>query len=181
MSRILNFSAGIDKPGIVSAFTKVLYDFKCNIEDTSMTIVCKLFSMILAISYPEDMNIEALKDALIDVEDKFDLFTNIQIFNKEDIENCSYQGYKPYMLSVSGKDQVGITYQMTDILAKHAINITDFNSKLVSKEDKHIYIMMVETLVPEGVFEKALKDLKQKAKDLSVDLTFREIETYDQL
>lgn len=181
MTRIIISSSGLDTPGIVGAFTKVLYEHNCNIEDSSMTIISNLFSMILIVSYPETLDLESLKKSFKQVETRFGLCTNIKVLAAIDVKQPDYSAYTPYMLTVAGYDQVGISYHMTSILAKYNINITDFNSKLVNKSGKKAYIMMVETMVPPGVMKKAVQDLKLKADEMSVDITFREIEQFEQL
>lgn len=181
MTRIIISSSGLDKPGIVGAFTKVLYDHGCNIEDSSMTILSNLFSMILIVSYHDNLDLDSLKESFSKVEKDFGLFTSIKVIDASLVKQSDNKDLKPYMLTVSGQDQIGIAYNMTSILAKYNINITDFNSKLVSKGNKNVYIMFVETQVPPQVFDNAFAELKLKAQEMNVDLAFREIETFEQL
>ncbi len=170
-------SIGKDKPGIVGAFTEVLFKTGCNIEDASMTILCNQFAMILIISTPDDFNIGEMKQALKSVETKFNLFTSIKHIAENDINGLNSDSYKPHIISVSGSDKTGIAYHITNILAEHKVNITDFNSKLISKKANPVYIMMIETRIPaETDMLKLTQKLKNKAEEINVDLTIKEIE-----
>jgi glycine cleavage system transcriptional repressor len=170
-------SIGKDQPGIVGAFTKVLYEFECNIEDASMTILCDQFAMILVISTPDAFNINNFKNSLDKVEKEMGLHTSIKPIEEKYINGAVNNESKAYMISVSGSDRTGIAYHITEILARYDINITDFNSKLISKKAKPVYIMMIETRIPLDIDIKQLEDeLTQKANELDVEMKLKEIE-----
>lgn len=180
MPKLAISSIGKDKPGIVGAFTKVLYDYDCNIEDASMTILCNQFSMILVISGPDGLDIDTLMSSLKSAGESFALRTSVNIL-PDDYKIADAKGTsKPYMLCVSGSDRRGIAFRVTEILANYKVNITDFNSKLIGKEAKPVYVMMLETEVPASVdIEKLRKELEKAADELDLDLNFNEIECCD--
>jgi glycine cleavage system transcriptional repressor len=179
MVKLVISSIGKDKPGIVGSFTKVLYDFGCNIEDSSMTILYNQFAMILIITTAENLEISTLKEALIEAGEKLGLFTNIKTLNHDD-EEMALIKHRSFMVRVSGSDKTGIAYNVTDVLSKYQINITDFNSKLVSKAKRPIYLMMIETQVPlELEDEEWITELKNVAKKLNVELSVDEIQYCD--
>lgn len=177
MPKLAISSIGKDKPGIVGAFTKVLYEYDCNIEDASMTILCNQFSMILIISGPEKLDIQNLTSSLKQAGESFGLRSNINIL--PDDYNIKEQAgsYLPYMLCVSGSDRRGIAFKVTEVLAKYKVNITDFNSKLIGKETKPVYVMMLETEVPDSIDFNALKtELNNIAEEMDLDINLNEIE-----
>ena len=44
---------GKDRPGIVAAVSKVLYELGCNVEDSSMTMLRGNFAVMLVLAAPE--------------------------------------------------------------------------------------------------------------------------------
>ena len=65
MSKYISLTAiGKDKPGIVAAVTKALYELKCNIEDSTMTILHGQFAMILIVKPPKSVSCKALASKL---------------------------------------------------------------------------------------------------------------------
>ncbi|MBI4859899.1 MAG: hypothetical protein HY815_06505, partial [Candidatus Riflebacteria bacterium] len=51
---------GEDKPGIVAAVCRVLYETGGNLRDTSMTILSGEFAMILVVAVPRSLDVEEL-------------------------------------------------------------------------------------------------------------------------
>lgn len=177
MKKLVISSIGKDRPGIVGAFTKVLYEYNCNIEDASMTILGSQFSMILIITVPTIVNMKQIKESLKSVETNFNLSTNINTLEDDPEMIKVMENSKPFMVCVYGSDKTGIAYYITEILARYNVNITDFNSKLVSKDVNPVYVMMLETQIPAEVNLKTLTDeLNETAKKLNVELNLNEIE-----
>lgn len=180
MVKLAISSIGKDQSGIVGAFTKVLYDYECNIEDASMTILCNQFSMILVISGPDSLNIEQFKDTLKEAGKNFALRTSINELDNNNGEHEAKNDSLPYMICVSGTDQKGIAYRITELLAKYKVNIADFNSKLIGKSTNPVYVMMLETEIPAGVnFEELKADLNKIAVEMDLDINVNEIECCD--
>src|SRR5919198_3967287 len=55
---------GRDRPGIVAAVAKVLYEQGCNVEDSQMTLLRGNFSIMLVLESPEGTTAASLSDAL---------------------------------------------------------------------------------------------------------------------
>ena len=177
MAKIVLSSVGKDRPGIVSAFTKILYEFDCNIEDASMTILCNQFAMILIISAPDNLDFDKIKQNFTSLENSLGLRTNITLIENELDTDKTEIKTLPYMICVSGGDKTGIAFHITEILAKYNVNITDFNSKLIGKKTKPVYIMMIETQIPQDIeLEKLKEELNNKANELNLDIKITEIE-----
>ena len=68
MKRYALTAIGRDRPGIVAAVTKALYEHDCNIEDSSMTILEDEFAIILIMSMPEKSNTDSLLKDIKNVE-----------------------------------------------------------------------------------------------------------------
>ncbi len=165
---------GRDRPGIVSQVTEILYQLGCNIADSSCSILGGQFSMILIISSPKIESKEDFGAAFAPLEEN-----NLSVF----IRTLKPGGEKHTeltgdlcMISVYGSDKPGIVYRVTKELGNRQINITDLNTKLIGAEDRPVYVMMIEALLPEGVeievVESWMAELKQ---ELQVDISVRSL------
>lgn len=177
MNKVVISSIGKDQPGIVGAFTEILYQNNCNIEDASMTILGNQFTMILIIDVPKEIAVEVLQKKFQPAEDKFKLTINVSILENGEKADIRTVDFKPYMFTVSGLDKTGIAFNISNILAKYQVNITDFSSKIIGTQQKPVYIMMIETQVPDNADIEAIKsEVKETTDKLGLDFNLKEIE-----
>ena len=73
MKRFIISVLGKDRPGIIAAVTKVLFDLELNIEDVSQTILQNQFSGIFIASGPETLSYSSLQQTLKSSTVNFDL------------------------------------------------------------------------------------------------------------
>jgi len=161
-----------DRPGIVADITKILYDNGFNIEDSSSTLLRGIFSMILIVSKKEDIDpakLEALFSTL--------KYMTISV-KKVDKEVPKIEGDQ-FSISVYGADKAGIVYNVSRFLADKGINIVDLQTKVAGKEDKPIYIMLLEVVVPKTVSTNWADELKAISKNLGIDVSIKSIEIYE--
>ncbi|MBI1884028.1 MAG: amino acid-binding protein [Chlamydiae bacterium] len=168
---------GQDRPGIVAAVSKVLYEVGCNLEDSSMTILEGEFAMILVVSLPEGMSLEILDKKLESVRRSLGLSIFLKSMKEEETRRLSPH-IPSHMISVYGIDKPGIVYQVSDLLAQEKVNITDVNTKRVLEGTSPLYMMMLEVALPKDLDEKSFqKKLEDLGHRLSVTITFHPIET----
>ncbi len=179
MGRYALTAVGRDRPGIVAAVTKALYEHDCNIEDSSMTILQDEFAIILIMSGPDTMDISSLEGVLKGVESSMGLTIHLKEIEKEAAPKSPESSH---LVTVSGYDKPGIVYKTAELLAKWNANITDLETKIIQGEEKKIYIMVIEVYLPEKVDEKVVTDaLKTLGDSLGVTITIKPIESYEAL
>ncbi len=179
MSRYALTAIGQDKPGIVSAVTRALYDHDCNIEDSSMTILADEFAIILIMSPSDGFDVTSLRDTLDEVEREMSL--TIQ-FKEIEAKSKEASALSSHILTVSGYDRPGIVYKTAQFLAKWGINITDLETKRVQGEEKSLYIMLMEVHFPENLDnETIISSLKTLGESMGVSIEAKPIETYRSL
>lgn len=157
---------GRDRPGIVAAVAKVLYEQGCNVEDSSMTLLRGNFSIMLVLEAAEGATAKSLEDALRPACDELGL--TYTVLNVEDTADVPHPSH---VLTVYGADKPGILFQVTDALASAGVNITDLNSRLVGVEEP-VYAVMLELAVP-GDAAALEQQLTEIAATIGVDLTLR--------
>ncbi|MBX2861637.1 MAG: hypothetical protein KTR14_10410 [Vampirovibrio sp.] len=178
MKKAVVSGIGHDRPGIVAGFTQVLFRHGCNIEDSSMTILGPEFAMILIISMADTVSEEAVAADLEVLEKELGLSVAFKPLQLPAAPAAATNNLTPYMISVSGHDRTGITYEVANLLASFQINITDLNAQSITGEaDSSVYIMMVEAGIPQGFdfgpLETAFKDLETT---LGIEIRYHEIE-----
>ena len=171
-------AVGRDRPGIVAAMSKILYQTGCNIEDSSMTILQGEFAMILIISLGESIDAKALDEKLRALRESLGLSISLRELAQDELSREAAAEAQVYIISVYGTDKPGIVYKVTDALASKNINITDVNTKMAGQKDKSVYVMLLEAELPEGLSSDEVKaSLDEIAKQLDVEINIKALET----
>ena len=169
---------GRDRPGIVSQVTEILYELGCNIADSSCSILGGQFAMILIISHPEFTDRTSFGDAFQPLEEA-DLTVALRVLKPGGEIHPDIQG-DICMISVYGADRPGIVYRVARELGERHINITDLNTKLVGSEQRPVYVMVLEAVLPDGVAEEQVNQWLAPIRDeLQVDINVRLIPTVE--
>jgi glycine cleavage system transcriptional repressor len=162
---------GMDRPGIVAAVTKTLYEVGCNLEDATSTILRGHFTMTLIVGAPGEMNAETLEHVMQAVASEFSLLITVR-----PVETVHERAPDPtHMISVYGADKPGIVYRVTELLAERGDNITDLTSRVIESGDEPVYAVMLEVALSDPAATEAALDSLQG--DLGLDVTVRPIET----
>ncbi|WP_027716773.1 glycine cleavage system protein R [Desulfuromonas sp. TF] len=165
---------GRDRPGIVSQVTEILYRLGCNIADSSCSILGGQFAMILIISHPDRTDRESFGDAFAPLEES-GLSVFLRTLKPGGEKHPKMEG-EICMISVYGSDKPGIVYRVTRELGERKVNITDLNTKLVGSEERPVYVMMIEAVLPPGVSEEEISGIMDGLKEeLQVDISVRSI------
>jgi glycine cleavage system transcriptional repressor len=158
---------GRDRPGIVAAVAKVLYEQGCNVEDSSMTLLRGNFAIMLVLASPEGTTAASLTDALRPACEAMGL-----VYSVQDVEDTAHESFATHVLTVYGADRPGILAKVTELLAARQVNITDLNSRLVGAEQP-VYALLLELAVPDGTAEDLERGLSDVTDEIGVDFTLR--------
>lgn len=154
---------GRDQAGIVGAFSQVLFENRCNLEDTSMTLLEDHFTMLIILTAPDGVTALNLENALEPVKKRFDL--QVSIFPIDAQGDTGGSVGNPWTISVSGPDQTGILYHITRYLGEKAVNIRHLSSKRLNRPGgEPLYLMAVEADVPDSV---STSDLQRELADIA--------------
>jgi glycine cleavage system transcriptional repressor len=167
MHRLSITAIGRDRPGIVAAVTRILFEQGCNLADCAMTMLGGQFAMIMLLDAPDALSAEQLGEALAEVESALDLSIDVHTAPP----GSTPPPARPYVLSVYGADHPGIVYRVTAELAARQVNITDLVSRIVSD----LYTVVLDLDLPEGLDAGELEaDLRAIAQEVGLDLSFRQ-------
>jgi glycine cleavage system transcriptional repressor len=161
---------GEDKPGIVAAVTRALFEFGLNLGETSMLRLGGNFTVMMMVS-GEHSEAE-LRDRLKPVIEAQGMCLHI-----DPIKAHLHEHLVPNIqVTVTGADRAGIVAQVTSALAEAGFNILDLESDVAGTADKPVYIMQIAGVadVAVEVIERALVPLREDGVDVNVSA----IETY---
>ncbi len=159
---------GRDRPGIVAAVAKVLFDLGCNVEDSSMTLLRGNFAIMLVLASPDGTTASSLDTALRPACDGMGLTYSVL-----DVEDTADLPHPSHVLTVYGADKPGILFRVSQALAAAGVNITDLNSRLVGVDDP-VYALLLELALPGSMASDELeRTLTTVAAEIGVDLTLR--------
>lgn len=167
------FVLGTDTIGIVAEVSKALFELGANINDSSHTIIGNQFAMLLLISTGPNYTKEKIQDAFKDLSKKLDLSIYAHELKDEDINRKHSDPGQLCVIHLYGADKPGIVYQVTNLLAKNKVNITDLSTRRFGSEANPIYIMYLEAEVPNEVDTKKLgSELNKIAANLNVEIKY---------
>ena len=167
------FVLGTDSAGIVADISKALFELGANINDSSHTIIGNQFAMLLLISTGPDYTLEKIQNTFQDTCKKRKLTIHVHKLSDEDISRKTQEMGQLCVIHLYGADKPGIVYQVTNLLAKNNVNITDLSTRRFGNETNPIYIMYLEAEVPTAVDTRKLgDDLNKIAANLNVEIKY---------
>ncbi len=161
---------GTDRPGIVAAVTKALYEAGCNLEDVTSTILRGHFSMVMVVRSPAGVDAARVEDALAPAAREMDLVVAARPVE----ETTASPEESTHVVSVYGSDRPGIVYRVAEALAGAGANVTDLTSRVIGSPEEPVYALMLEIAAhdPGGV-GAALERLRG---DIGVEVSIHPIE-----
>jgi glycine cleavage system transcriptional repressor len=162
---------GNDRPGIVAAVTRALFDAGCNLEDATSTILRGHFSMMLVVGVPQGLDAPELEARLEPVGDDLGL-----VITARAVDETSTSVSSPtHMVSVYGADRPGIVFKVAELLARHEANITDLTSRIIGSDEHPVYALMLEVSLGDEAAEVE-RDLTQLKAELGVEVSVHPLE-----
>ncbi|MCB1802741.1 MAG: amino acid-binding protein [Gammaproteobacteria bacterium] len=161
---------GEDKPGIVAAVSKALFDLGMNLGETSMLRLGGNFTIMMMVSGVQDA--DAAQQQLRPVIEAQGMCLHV-----DPIHAHLHEHLVPNIqVTVSGADRAGIVAQVTAALAGVGFNILDLESDVAGSAQKPVYIMQIAGVaeVPVERVEAALDALRSDGVDVNVST----IDTY---
>jgi glycine cleavage system transcriptional repressor len=166
---------GRDRPGIVSAVTRVLLDHEINIEDSEMAILRGHFAVMLVLGAPPGLDEASLREALDGVRAAIPLET-VALTEVAAIDADAQPA--SHAISVYGADHPGIVHGIAATLAERQVNVVGMSTRFVGEaEGEPLYVMLLEVALPSGLDERGLEELLARvAGEQGVDASVRPLD-----
>ena len=173
MNKAILSVLGQDRPGIVAAVTGELFGNNCNIENVSQTILQSEFAGIFIVALPEDLSLESLKNGLTDTLRPLDLDVHIKPIRHHKPVFTAIES-ESFIITTEGPDCKGLVAGITEIIAKHGVNITNLTAVFKGGDEPGDNIMIYEVEVPTDLNQKTLEhELRQRATELSLEISIQ--------
>lgn len=157
-----------DRPGIVEALSDVLAGHGGNWMESSMLSLAGKFAGILLAEVPSE-NEEGFVAALAALDaDGIKVLTETSSGAKQD-EDDHYVS-----LELVGQDRPGIVHEITEVLARHAVNVQELETTVqsASMSGERLFLAHAKVFIPCGADVGSLQDeLEALANELMVDLS----------
>ena len=173
MKKVVISVLGTDRPGIVAAVTRILFENNCNIEDVSQTILQTEFAGIFIASTPRELQPDELQEKLQDGLKPFG--AGVLLRPLVENENVSAPGaVEPFVVTTNGSDRLGLVAGIAEVMARFGVNITSLKAVFRGGDDPSRNTMIYEVDVPLEIDQHAFRDsLWKKADALGLDLSIQ--------
>ncbi|MGQ0636751.1 MAG: glycine cleavage system protein R [Planctomycetaceae bacterium] len=149
-----------NRTGILAAVAKALEELGGDIQEVSLTVMQRFFTIILAADFPDHRDAQVIISHLEGVCRPFGVDVILKDPQTEALQQEPTQGFDKYYLTLTGRDAPGIVARISGRLAREHIDITDLYG-LRRDEDQH-FVMILELAVPAGVDAAALRGELEK-------------------
>lgn len=163
---------GDDRPGLVEQLATAISQHKGNWLESSMSHLAGKFAGIVCISVPQ-AQLEALRTALAGL-------SGLRITAETSVEEkaaATKACGRRLKLSLVGHDRIGIVREVSQVLARHAVNVEDLSTYTASAPMSAdiLFHATAELTASPALDARALtSDLEHLSNDLMVDITLDE-------
>ena len=173
MHKMIVSVLGEDRPGIIAAVTKAIFECDFNIEDISQTILQNQFSGIFIATGPKNVSADDLLGAFEKMTVGFDLHFHVRQLDSVEITwtSCACE---PFIITTRGPDRKGLVAGVTALLARHNVNVTQLRAVFRGGEDPGRNVMIYEVDIPVDVDLQALRrDLCDTGEQLDLQISIQ--------
>ncbi len=156
-----------DRMGVVADISKIIFDQKCNLEDTEMTQLEDEFAIMLLFTSKQEGILEQLNKECRRLEKEKGITAFVRQLTEEWSKDSST--FTLHHIHAECVDHAGIIYKMSEFLTSHNINV----AKLYSRRRRQagtgtfIYTVEIDIEVPN---EMSLEDLEHELQDLGEEM-----------
>ena len=170
MNKVILSILGHDRPGIVAAVSKILFEQNCNIENVSQTTLQFEFAGIFIVSIPADLSRQSLHQSLNAQMAPLGLEVHVTSL-KPSTAPVSAPECESYIITTKGPDRKGLVAGISEVIAEFGGNITNLQAVFKGGDDPGDNIMIYEIDVPAQIDRQALyRKLKRRAKQLTLEI-----------
>ena len=156
-----------DQPGLVEALSEVIADHGGNWTESSMMSLAGKFAGILLVQVPEDR-----ADGFIAALDALGS-RGMQIVVQRTDGVSGPDTAREHSIDLVGQDHPGIVHEITEVLARHAVNVQELETTVQSASMSGESLFMAHARIfipPQTDMDKLQDELEDLANELMVDI-----------
>jgi len=165
---------GQDRPGILAAVSRILFEQACNIENVSQTLLQFEFAGIFIVTMPQDLSIELLERLLNDALAPDDLQAHVKDVQNRKPSQVALGPCEAFVISTKGPDRKGLVAGITEVIARYGANVVNLKAVFKGGDDPSANIMLYEVDIPIDIDQQAFyADLRQRARELGLEISIQ--------
>ena len=173
MNKVILTVLGHDRPGIVAAVAKVLYEQNCNIENVSQTILQTEFAGSFIVTLPMDLPLDRLRDMLLAEMAQMEMHVHIKPI-ADDIAVQASNASEPFVITTRGPDRKGLVAGISAVISAYGVNITNLQAVFKGGAEPGNNIMIYEVDIPTKIeLNDFYRDLRDKAAELALHISIQ--------
>ena len=181
MKKLVISVLGSDRPGIIAAVSRILFEQGCNIENVDQTIIQNEFSGIFIAAVPVETNTDQLGGALNQGLRPLGLHVYIKPLDNQKVDP-RFVHAEPFVFTTRGPDRKGLVASITEIIARHGVNVTNLRAVFKGGDDPNDNIMIYEVDVPSDTDQQTLhRELREKAEELDLEISIQHRKIFETL
>ncbi len=165
---------GPDRPGIVKTISRVIHQAGANLEDSRMAILAKEFALLVLFSGTTE-SIEKIREGCGALEKELNF--SIHFKTTDPVEQPAKKNL--FTLDVTGVDQTGIVYRVSDVLANHSVNVISLESRLTRAAFSGTPVFKLQAefeLEHQDLLENIKHQLESVCEELNLTYTLIQVE-----
>jgi len=157
-----------DRPGIVETLSDILATNGGNWTESSMLSLSGQFAGILLAELPEERT-DAFLEALIALK-----ADGIHVTARTSPAGAGDEDTRAIALELVGQDRPGIVHDISEVLARHAVNVHELETTVqsASMSGERLFLAHAKVSIPAATdTDKLREELEELANELMVDLS----------
>ncbi|WP_456370830.1 phosphoserine phosphatase SerB, partial [Geoglobus sp.] len=156
---------GVDRPWIVFRITEVLAEANINIVDIEQSVIQGIFTMFIVGDISEcSLSVDEIRERLEKVAKEIGVHVHLSPFEKTDQKEK-----RRYVITVIGRDRVGIVRDVSRILYSHGVNI---EKTTLTARDQLISIS-IEADMRDADVDEVKRRLKEEIEQSGLDVVIQ--------
>lgn len=173
MKKVIISILGEDRPGIIAAVSRILFEQNCNIENVSQTIVQSEFAGIFIASIPAEISAAELSEQFEKGLTPLGLHAYIKDMEQRETVS-SFGDSEPFVITTKGPDRKGLVAHIAEIIARHGVNVTNLQAVFKGGNDPDKNIMIYEVDIPKHTDQQTLyTELRERAGSLGLQISIQ--------
>lgn len=167
MKKVIITVLANDRPGILASVSEAIFREGGNLDQVSQTLLDTQFAGLFIASLPEGLSLASLQDKLRSSLSSQGM--DILVKAMPETDSNGPPPSEPFVITCFGPDRRGLVAEITAILARHKVNVTNLRAMFEGGNDPSRNLMVYEADVPLSADTSALSaDLRKRAAELSL-------------
>ncbi len=181
MKKVIISVLGQDRPGIIAAIARILFENDGNIENVSQTSLQSEFAGIFIVAIPDILAQADLEQRMAAALDGMDLQVHIKPVEARH-EADAPPTVESFIITTRGPDQKGLVARVTEVIARHNVNVTNCQAVFKGGDDPNSNIMIYEVDIPPETDQQELfKAIRQKGIELNLQVSIQHRDIFETL